>query len=108
VIEDDPEVSQVITWVLEDHGWSTEAAVDGEQGVDRAMHREPSLVVLYDGIPILVVTANDTARDSAQRARACGYLRKPFELEALVTPVERGLAGDRSIGRTPTPSVAAP
>jgi two-component system, OmpR family, response regulator len=120
VIEDDPEVSQVIAWVLEDHGWSTDVAVDGEQGVARAVHRKPSLVVLdinlpklsgeavadrlhalYNGIPILVVTANDTAKDSAQRARACGYLRKPFELEALVTSVERGLEGGRSSEHTP-------
>jgi DNA-binding response OmpR family regulator len=116
VIDDDREVSEIIRWVLENEGWSTDAAWDGEQGVAKATDREPSLVVLdmslpklsgdmvanhlhalYDDIPILVVTANGTASASAQKACAFGYLTKPFDLDALVSSVRTGLTSGRAI-----------
>jgi DNA-binding response OmpR family regulator len=91
VIDDDADVLQVV----------------------RAAERHPSVVVLdiglghFNGVsvaaglrrvcgerlPILVMTADGRAAQKAHEAGAYAYLHKPFEDEALVEAVQRGLSG---------------
>lgn len=113
VVEDDQQIREVIQWVLEDEGLSVELAGDGEQAIELASRSRPSLVVLDmnlprlsgeevarrihdlygDTVPIMIVTADGHAPAKAQRAGAFAFLRKPFDLAALITTVRRGLAG---------------
>ena len=45
-------------------------------------------------VPIIFMTGHDdpATRDRAQRAGAAGYLRKPFEEEALIAAIEHAVA----------------
>jgi CheY-like chemotaxis protein len=112
VVDDDPEIRQMIQWALEDEGWTVETAADGRQALDQATRSRPSLVVLdmglplLDGdgvaaglrvaygaaIPIVVVTADGRAAEKADRVGARAHLAKPFEIEALCDAVRRALA----------------
>ena len=111
VVDDDPDVRQVVLWALEDAGFDVQAASDGPAALSRASMQRPAVVVLDIGLPsadgavvaarlrqvcgeelpILVMTADGRAAEKAQRAGAYEYLHKPFQDEALVAAVQRGL-----------------
>jgi two-component system response regulator MprA len=111
VIDDDPRIRQIIQGTLEEEGFIVETAVDGPQGVERALSTRPSLIVLdmylpvLDGAavaeqlrapagkgpPIILITANDRPEEQAQRVGAAAYLRKPFDLDELLGLVWQGL-----------------
>jgi CheY-like chemotaxis protein len=112
VVDDDPDLRLTIQWVLEDEGFQVVTASDGREALDRSRRHRPSLVVLdmglpvvdgfgvaaglqetYGGaVPILVVTADGRAAEKAARVGAFAYLKKPFDLDALIASVQRGLA----------------
>jgi CheY-like chemotaxis protein len=113
VVDDDPQMRQLIQSALEDEGLPVATAVDGRQALRRAAQARPALVVLDisiprvassevatqlratygQGLPILVVTADGYAADKARQVGAYAYLKKPFELDALIAAVEQGLGG---------------
>jgi DNA-binding response OmpR family regulator len=125
VIEDDVSIQQLYQWALAEEGWQSVGASNGVAGLEQAREREPSLVILdmnlpglhgeavadelhrlYDGIPILVVTSNIHAEENARKARAFGYLRKPFDLNALLVSVSFGLEQGRAIEHRAFPDLA--
>jgi CheY-like chemotaxis protein len=113
VVDDDPEVRQVIQSALEEEGWPVETAADGAQALEQASRHRPRLVVLDmglprldgagfsaalrtiygDSVPILLVTADGHAVDKARRVGARAHLCKPFELDDLCAAVHRALIG---------------
>ena len=112
VVDDDPGLREIIQEALESEGLLVDAAADGMQALELAAQRRPSLVVLDWGLPvfdgdavatqlrqahgddlrILVITADGRAAEKARRARAVGYLHKPFDINKLVSTVHRSLA----------------
>ena len=113
VVDDDPNVRQLIRWALEDEGLAVVAAADGRAALDAIARERPALVVLdmslplVDGygvaaalqrsygadIPILLITADGRAAEKARRTGARAYLHKPFEVDDLVRAVRR-ILGD--------------
>src|SRR6266568_7009069 len=53
VVDDDPEIRDVVRWLLEDEGWTVETASDGRDALERATQIRPALIVLDMGLPIL-------------------------------------------------------
>jgi two-component system OmpR family response regulator len=119
VIEDDKPTSDQITRALEDYGFSVEQALNGWQGLSRALARRFDAIVLdimlpeIDGfsvlstlrnvgqrVPILLLSALDAVdtRVKGLHAGADDYLVKPFyfaELTARINVLLRGQAGER-------------
>ncbi|MBV8715357.1 MAG: response regulator [Chloroflexi bacterium] len=111
VVDDDPDVRQVVSWALEDAGFEVHTAPDGYDALSRASTHPPAVVVLDVGLPnadgtlvaarlrevcgqslpIVVMTADGRAAEKARRAGAFAYLHKPFEDQALIETVRRGL-----------------
>jgi DNA-binding response OmpR family regulator len=110
VVDDEPEIVQFIGLALEDEGYAVSTAADGEEAVEAAARQRPDLVVLdmglprldgqgvatelrrlYGEIPILLITADGRAGEKAARMGAYDYLRKPFELDELVSSIEERL-----------------
>ena len=110
VVDDDPLIRRGIQRVLEHEGFVVETAADGSEAVARAAQRPPALVVLDmilptvgavggsgvadalraahgDDLPIILITADGQAAEKARQIGAVSYLRKPFEVDALVTAV---------------------
>jgi DNA-binding response OmpR family regulator len=97
VVDDDPQVRQLIRWALEDEGMPVELAADGGEAIDCAARRRPALVILDlglptvpgnevakamrgahgDGLRILTITADGSAAEKARLVGAYAYLRKP-------------------------------
>jgi DNA-binding response OmpR family regulator len=99
--------------VLEDEGLTVMAVEDGGQAVSAAPEFQPDLMIVDvtlpvlsghivtsrlrelrgEAFPVLVITADGQAVEKARQLGAYAYLRKPFELDALVESVRVGLAG---------------
>jgi CheY-like chemotaxis protein len=114
VVDDDLDVRMVMQSILENEGLHVEVAADGAEALAGATRHPPAVVVLdislpvVDGyevarqlraqhgpeLPILAVTADGSAARKARDVGAFAYLRKPFEIENLVSLVRRVLANE--------------
>ena len=103
VIDDDESVHDILGRSLRKAGYQVESALNGKQGIERAVELEPSAIVLdvmmpaMDGWDVLeALNSNDrlqnipvimlTMIDERERGYAMGvkgYLRKPVEREEL-------------------------
>src|SRR3954468_14215835 len=104
VVEDDPDIGDVVRRSLRREGYDVRLASDGSEALDEAAVFEPDAVVLdlglpkLDGIdvskrlraegdvPILMLTARDSvdARVEGLDSGADDYLVKPFDLQELL------------------------
>ena len=119
VIDDDPNIRQVIGFALRDEGHQIIEAPDGHTALDLIAAQHPDLILLdmkmpvMDGwefvrhyreryghrTPLLVVTAATDAARRAAEVAAEGYLSKPFDLDALVEQVAALVNGPGTAGR---------
>lgn len=112
IAEDDRQLREILALVLADEGFAVTTAADGQQAVTLALQHQPRLLILDWGLPVLsgaqvaaavqaahgddvrllLVTADGRAADKARQVGAHAYLHKPFDLEVLLTMVQRLLA----------------
>src|SRR5262245_15459087 len=132
VVDGDPDTRALYSEIFPAHAYAIEECDDGAEALGRAICRPPDLIIAetqirrIDGIalskllradvatrevPIVIVTAaNTTDQSRASRAGATAVVRKPFELQALVTTVRDILASrvplraDASVQTVPTTS----
>jgi len=125
VIEDDPNVAEVVTRYLEREGYDVETVPDGAEGLHRALANPPDLVVLdlmlpsLNGlevcrrlraaipVPVIMLTARGEEADriAGLELGADDYMSKPFsprELTARVKAVLRRATSPLSPSDQPT------
>jgi DNA-binding response OmpR family regulator len=110
LVEDDDDVAEVFIEILSGEGYEVDRAADGEEGLNSLRTgTTPSLVLLdwtlpvvsgpemartmqrdvgWRGIPIVLLTAGDEAKDKALALNAWGYLKKPVERNNLLRMVD--------------------
>ena len=116
VVEDDPNVAEVVARYLEREGYEVESVADGAVGLERALSDPPDLVVLdlmlpslgglevcrrlraAAPVPVIMLTARgeEVDRIAGLELGADDYVSKPFsprELTARVKAVLRRAAG---------------
>jgi two-component system OmpR family response regulator len=120
VVEDDPNILELLSASLRFAGFEVTTASTGSEGVTAALKAQPDLVVLdvllpdLDGFevlkliraeggrfPVVFLTARDTTDDKIRGLTLGGddYVTKPFSLEELtarIRAVLRRTAGDQS------------
>lgn len=118
VVDDERDIRDLVTGVLEDEGYATRAAADSDAALEAIAERRPSLVLLdvwlqgsrLDGLdlldqikardpslPVLVISGHgnlDTAVAAIRRG-AVDFIEKPFEAERLLLLVERATETER-------------
>lgn len=121
VVEDDPDLSELVSAYLELASLPCRRALDGAAALRAMKERRPALVLLdlmlpdLDGfevcrriredeetrdLPVVILTALDEA-GPRQKARALGvndYLTKPFDPDVLIDTIRRNMSG--GAGRT--------
>jgi CheY-like chemotaxis protein len=116
VVDDDPDLLDVTSFVIENEGMAVETARNGEEALALLRTgRLPELVLLdlmmpvMNGWEFLAAVANDpllkalpvvvlTATEYTEVPGAREVLRKPMELTALLRVVERYVRGDDDAG----------
>jgi CheY-like chemotaxis protein len=110
VVDDDPDARDFFITVLEDNGYATVSARDGNEALERIQENTPDLVTLdvtmpeksgvgvyrklreedaYKAIPVIIITgvSDDFKHFISSRRKIPppeGYLSKPIEPEELV------------------------
>src|ERR1017187_3045176 len=108
VVDDEPNIRELVQVALKFHGCSVTTAVDGNDALRQAEASPPALIVLavmlpdMDGfevcrrlraggneVPVIFLTARDTSSDTVTGLAIGGddYVTKPFSVEALVARV---------------------
>ena len=118
VVDDEADIRELVSGVLEDEGYAVRSAADSNATLDAVEERRPSMVLLdvwlqgskLDGlqllqeikkrdstIPVLMISGHgnlDTAV-AAVREGAIDFIEKPFEAERLIYLVNRATETDR-------------
>jgi DNA-binding response OmpR family regulator len=110
IVDDDPAILDLIAQLLADEGYSILTANGGHAAVDLATKYMPKLILLdlmmpemngwqvvdalkstaqTRGIPILLLSARRDMTSTARELGVAEYRAKPFDLEELLTSVER-------------------
>jgi len=123
VVDDEPDLAQLLKRVLSFEGWETESAGTGGQAIDAAHRMVPDVVVLDVMLPdmtgydvlrelrlinpqvcVLFLTARDSVSDRIAGITAGGddYVTKPFAIEEVLARL-RGLVRRAGVSAQPEP-----
>ncbi len=110
--EDEPNIVELLTFVLERSGYSVESRADGQAALETALREPPDVMILdvmlpsTDGmdvlrrlraetaarrVPVIMLSAK-SQREDRERALCCGadlYITKPFSNAEVVAAVAR-------------------
>jgi CheY-like chemotaxis protein len=108
VVDDDTSILDTVSSILSGEGYDVVSASTGEEALAAVARTRPALILLdmrmpvMDGwavaralrergikVPIVVMTAAESAKRWADEVGAEGYLAKPFGLDELLATVER-------------------
>lgn len=115
VIDDEPEITDIVETYFENLGYTVETANAGQEGVETARKFKPNLVLLdimmpgttgYEictelkrmpelaGVPVVFLTGRDTREDSGRSFQSGGdmFVKKPFSCERLAELVKIALS----------------
>ncbi|MEN6312223.1 MAG: sigma-54 dependent transcriptional regulator, partial [Acidobacteriota bacterium] len=110
IIDDEKNIRDIFSLLLEDHGYEVATAEDGAQGLEKARLLAPDVVLLDMNLPdmtgldvltrlkkddpatgIIIVTAYGTIRSAVEATKlgAYAYLEKPVDNEEILLAVAR-------------------
>jgi CheY-like chemotaxis protein len=109
VVDDDPDILEVVQLILEEEGYLTQATTEG-QSIDRFLSVQPDLILLdvllsgSDGrviskrlksqettrhIPVVLMSAHVRTRATLAECKADDFLAKPFDVDALLATIHK-------------------
>jgi DNA-binding response OmpR family regulator len=115
VVEDEPELCQIMATRLQSSGYQVESAADGREGLDKARRLMPDIIILdimlpkmdglkvcrflkfdqkYKAIPIVMVSARAGVEDQqgARLAGADAFFLKPISWDTFFGEIKRLLS----------------
>jgi two-component system OmpR family response regulator len=122
VVDDEPNIVDVVSMALRHHGFEVDAATTGAGALALARESRPDVMVLdvmlpdmdgfevakrldgeRAGVPILFLTARDAVTDKLRGLTTGGgdYVTKPFSLEELIARVRNILRHTGAMQETP-------
>ncbi|NNB86129.1 response regulator [Corallococcus exiguus] len=120
VVDDDPDILEALSEILEAEGFEIRRARNGKEALERLEPDPPHLILLdlmmpvmdgwefaqrmrqkpaFAGIPIIVLSADRNVGSKAKDIGAMGHLAKPFELNDLLSMVRQSLSPSADTSR---------
>lgn len=114
VVDDDPDIRELIAQTLDDEGYHVIALGDGQRAIDVACHNPPALILLdlmmpkisgwevmrmlrsqpeTQQIPVVLISASRDLDAAIEQLGANARISKPFDLDQLIDTV-RSYAGE--------------
>lgn len=108
VVDDDEGILDAVALILEDAGYEVKTTLKGDETYDRVKTFKPDVIILdvlmsgSDGrhicknlkhdrvtknIPVIMISAHPTAKNSVMECGANDFLAKPFDTEELLEKV---------------------
>lgn len=119
VVDDEPDIADMVKSRLESNGYSVEVVYTGEEGLKKMKQEQPDLIVLdvilpgisgYEvcrrikidddsSIPVVMLTSRNQAVDErlGYLCKADSYIRKPMSSELLVPEIRRLLKETKEV-----------
>lgn len=112
VADDDVDLLQLVKMQLQQSGFLVQLSINGNGIVTMAQENHPDVILLdiaMDGIsggdlckklksnhhtaaiPVIMISANDNIEDVARHCGANGFVRKPFNVQAIRDTISRYL-----------------
>lgn len=110
IVEDDTATRDAMALVLQMEGYRVALAENGQEALDYLHHHPPPCVILLDlltpvmdgwefrrrqqkdpalaGIPVIVISGAENAKEQAASFGAAGYILKPIDAEPLLATVQ--------------------
>ncbi len=110
VVEDNENNMYLITYILENQGYSVIKALNGAEGVEKALNTSPDLILMdiqlpdFDGfevtkrirksnnsIPIIALTSYAMVGDKEKALKSgfTGYVEKPINIDTIMDEIEK-------------------
>lgn len=115
VIDDDPDIVEALQLILESGGYVLQSTIKGDETYKKVKNFKPDLIILdvllsgNDGrvicrtlkndkatkhIPIIMISAHPSAKDSVKECGADSFLPKPFSMNGLLSEVGKFIGQD--------------
>ena len=112
LVDDEEDILRVMVHLLESRGYEVISAADGLDGLEKAKHGNPDLIILdvmlpkmdgykvckmlklneeYKKIPVILLTARmeESTKELAEELQYDAYLTKPFDLKTLLLTIKQ-------------------
>jgi two-component system cell cycle response regulator DivK len=117
IAEDHEDSRDALRALLEAVGYRVHVATNGREAIEQAIATRPDLILMdimmpeldgleatralrgqqqFSGVPILVLTAMEGARERALEAGCDDYITKPIDVQALFRKIREWIASGRS------------
>jgi CheY-like chemotaxis protein len=118
VVDDDPDLSEILGELLRGQGFEVRTAGNGEEGIERVTERRPDLILLdvemprltgpemasrlslddqgAATIPIILVAGVTNLSSIAESVGTPYFLRKPYDFEVLLKVISQALRERRA------------
>ncbi|MGE5590152.1 MAG: response regulator [Bacillota bacterium] len=127
-MDDEPTILLLLANILEEQGIAVTTATDGEEAMEQVRRNPPNLILLdifmprRDGlqvvadlradralkdIPVVLISANPNLQDLPAAQYVQGFLVKPFDLDELLSVIQRALSCRPRPEGPPTGSIAS-
>jgi DNA-binding response OmpR family regulator len=110
VIDDDPDILEAVQMILESEGYGSDITTKGDETYKKIDEYKPDLIILdvllsgNDGrkicqnlkktdsmkkIPVIMISAHPTAKESTTECGADSFIAKPFSVDELIVEVKK-------------------
>lgn len=118
IIDDEADIRNLVSGILEDEGYVTRVAADGFSGLDAIKARRPTLVILdvwlgdsdrdglkileiikrdHECVPVIMISGHGTIETAVTAIKngAYDFIEKPFQSERLLLVIQRAIESAR-------------
>jgi CheY-like chemotaxis protein len=111
IVDDDNDIRDAISQILEYEGYEVLQASNGQEGIDRLRDQQKPGLILLDlmmpvmngwqfrtelqsnpilkEIPVVILSADGNIQQKSENIGVAGYLKKPIQLDTLLDTVKR-------------------